>query len=55
MAVAFTTAVALHALWDSTDSALARVAIGTVSGALLAAQIRQVRLVQRPLTQPAAA
>ena len=41
---AFLTAVALHALWDSTDSTLARVAVGTVSGGLLAAQIRRLRL-----------
>jgi protease PrsW len=40
---AFTLAVALHALWDSTDSIPARVAIGLLSGTLLAAQIRRVR------------
>jgi RsiW-degrading membrane proteinase PrsW (M82 family) len=40
---AFLAAVALHALWDSTDGIPARVAIGLVSGMLLAAQIRQVR------------
>jgi RsiW-degrading membrane proteinase PrsW (M82 family) len=55
VAAAFTTAVALHALWDSTDSVLGRVAIGTVSGALLAAQLRQVRLGRRSIAQPAAA
>ncbi|MGH2945964.1 MAG: PrsW family intramembrane metalloprotease [Solirubrobacteraceae bacterium] len=40
---AFAVAVALHSLWDSTDSIPARVAIGLLSGTLLAAQIRQVR------------
>ncbi len=44
VAAAFATAVALHALWDSTDSTTARAAIGTLSAALLAAQIRQARL-----------
>jgi RsiW-degrading membrane proteinase PrsW (M82 family) len=43
VAAAFVTAVALHALWDSTDDTLVRLAVGIVSGALLAAQIRPRR------------
>lgn len=43
VAAAFATAVALHALWDSTGSAAFHVLIGTLSGALLAAQIRRIR------------
>jgi protease PrsW len=43
VAGALAAAVALHALWDSTDSTLARVAVGTLSGVLLATQIRLVR------------
>lgn len=54
VAAAFATAVALHTLWDSTDSTGLRLAIGLLSGALLAAQIRRARLA-RPVTQPAAA
>jgi len=52
-ATAFATAVALHAMWDSTDSTLVRVAIGTLSGTLLAIQIRQVRLARPRIAQPA--
>ncbi len=52
---AFATAVALHALWDSTDSIVLRVAIGMLSGALLAAQIRQARLARIRITRPTAA
>lgn len=55
VAAAFMTAVALHALWDSTDSTVVHVAVGTLSGALLAAQIRQFRLARPRLTQPTAA
>jgi protease PrsW len=55
VAAAFAMAVALHTLWDSTDSIMLRVAIGTVSGTLLAAQIRQTRLARPRVTQPAAA
>lgn len=44
VAAAFVTAVALHVLWDSTDSTLVRVAVGTLSGALLAVQIRRTRM-----------
>jgi RsiW-degrading membrane proteinase PrsW (M82 family) len=55
VAAAFATAVALHALWDSTDSILVRVAIGTVSAALVAAQIRRVRLGRPPIPEPTAA
>ncbi len=40
---AFATAVLLHGLWDSTDSTVARVAIGAVSGTLLALEIRRAR------------
>jgi protease PrsW len=40
---AFTVAVALHSLWDATDSIPAHVAIGMLSGTLLAVQIRDVR------------
>lgn len=54
VAAAFATAVALHALWDSTDSTLLRVAIGTLSGILLVAQIRDARLVRATITQPTA-
>jgi len=55
VAAAFATAVALHALWDSTDSTLLRVAIGTLSGTLLAAQIRRARIARPRIMQPAAA
>jgi RsiW-degrading membrane proteinase PrsW (M82 family) len=40
---AFLTAVSLHALWDSTDSAAGHAAIGVVSVTLLAAQLRPAR------------
>jgi len=40
---AFAAAVALHALWDSTDGTFTRLAIGSLSGALLAAQIRRLQ------------
>jgi RsiW-degrading membrane proteinase PrsW (M82 family) len=43
LAAAFAAAVALHTLWDSTDSFVARAAIGILSGALLAASVRRVR------------
>ena len=55
IAAAFTTAVALHALWDSTDTILAHIAIGTLSGTLLAAQIHRARLARPKITRPAAA
>jgi hypothetical protein len=43
LAAAFAGAVALHTLWDSADSVVARGAIGILSGVLLAASVRQVR------------
>jgi RsiW-degrading membrane proteinase PrsW (M82 family) len=55
VAAAFSTAVLLHTLWDSTDSTLLRVAVGAVSGVLLAAQIRQARLARAGITAPTAA
>jgi RsiW-degrading membrane proteinase PrsW (M82 family) len=55
LAAAFATAVALHALWDLTDSTLVHVAIGTLSGTLLAAEIRRARLARPRVMQPAAA
>jgi RsiW-degrading membrane proteinase PrsW (M82 family) len=45
LAATFATAVALHTLWDSTDSPLARACIGLFSGMLLAARIQRA---QRP-------
>jgi RsiW-degrading membrane proteinase PrsW (M82 family) len=54
VAAAFATAVSLHASWDSTGSILVHVAIGTLSGALLAASVRRARLA-RPRIMPAAA
>jgi protease PrsW len=55
VAAAFATAVALHALWDSTGTTVAHVAIGTLSGTLLAAEIRRARLARPRIMQPAAA
>jgi RsiW-degrading membrane proteinase PrsW (M82 family) len=46
VAAAFATAVALHTLWDSTDSPVAHAGIGLFSGMLLAARIRQARPTQ---------
>jgi protease PrsW len=43
LAAAFAAAVTLHALWDSTDSTVARVAIGLLSGTLLATRIGRLR------------
>lgn len=51
VAAAFATAVALHTLWDSTDSMIARGAVGTLSGALLAIQIRQAGLPRTAVTR----
>jgi len=55
VAAAFVGAVALHTLWDTTDATLARVAVGTLSGALLAAEIRRARLARPAIMRPAAA
>jgi RsiW-degrading membrane proteinase PrsW (M82 family) len=55
VAAAFATAVALHTLWDSTDSTLLRTAIGVLSGALLVAQIHHARLARPVIAEPAAA
>ena len=55
VAAAFVTAVVLHGLWDSTDSVLVRVAVGTLSGTLLLAQISRARVSSRALrTTPGA-
>ena len=43
LAASFCAAVALHALWDTTDSTLVRTGIGLLSGALLVARIRRAR------------
>jgi len=48
LAAAFSAAVALHALWDSTDSTLDRAGIGLLSGTLLVTRMGRVRRVQAP-------
>jgi protease PrsW len=55
VAAAFAAAVLLHATWDSTDSTLVRLAVGTISGAVVAAQVRQVRVGRARVTSRPAA